>query len=327
MLRTDAFDYDLPPELIAVRPAERRDGSRMMVVDRSAGAIRHMWFREFPSFVREGDIVVLNDVRVSRARFFSDDGRIELLRIGMRSPLEWQCMVRPGRRMRPGDEVVVDGATGIVREVLGDGTRVVAFDRAPDEARSGHLALPPYLRRPDDRDDEERYQTVFSDPDKPGAVAAPTAGLHFTPEMVQALPHAFVTLFVGPGTFQPVRTEYVKDHVMHSEQYSISPGAAQAIESATRRIAVGTTVVRVLEHSARTHGAIVPHGGGTSIFLYPPCTFLRTDVLLTNFHLPGSTLLMLVSAFGGMELIRRAYQEAVAERYRFYSYGDCMLIL
>ncbi len=326
-LRTDEFDFALPEELIASRPLPQRGDSRMMLVDRARGVVEHRMFREFPDFVRAGDVVVFNDVRVARSRFFSSDGRIELLRLTAVTPRLWQCMVRPGRKLRKGHTLQIGEAVGTVTDVLEDGTRLIAWDRGVDEQRHGHLALPHYMNREDDAEDAERYQTVYARKDRSDAVAAPTAGLHFTPEMIAALPHAFITLHVGPGTFRPVKAELIKDHVMHTERYEITPGAAEKIESAARRIGVGTTTARVLEHCAQTSGKITAHAGETGIFLYPGCTFLRTDALLTNFHLPRSTLFMLVCAFGGAELLKHAYAEAVRERYRFYSYGDCMLIV
>jgi S-adenosylmethionine:tRNA ribosyltransferase-isomerase len=326
-LRTDDFDFPLPEELIASRPLARREDSRMMLVDRARGVVEHRMFREFPQFVFRGDVVVFNDVRVARARYFSNDGRMELLRLEAVSPLHWRCMVRPGRKLRRGHTVEIGDARGTVTEVLEDGTRLITWDREVDEQSHGHLALPHYMHREDDAEDTERYQTVFARRDRSDAVAAPTAGLHFTPEMVAALPHAFITLHVGPGTFRPVKAEFIRDHQMHTERYEIGPDAAQKIESATRRIAVGTTAARVLEHCAQTAGNITPHAGETGIFLHPGCTFRRVDALLTNFHLPKSTLFMLVCAFGGTELLKQAYAEAVRERYRFYSYGDCMLIV
>jgi S-adenosylmethionine:tRNA ribosyltransferase-isomerase len=327
MLRTDDFDFALPEDLIASRPLEQRDASRMMVVDHARGTVEHRMFREFPSFTGAEDLVVFNNVRVARARFFSDDGRIELLRLQSVTPRHWQCMVRPGRKMRLGQSTQIGGATGTVTAVLETGIRCIEWDRAVDEERCGHLALPHYMKRDDDGMDTERYQTVYARQDRSDAIAAPTAGLHFTPEIVAALPHTHLTLHVGPGTFQPVKAELLTDHVMHSEHYSVSPEAAERIESAPRRIAVGTTVTRVLEHCALTHGRVTPHEGDTAIFIYPGFQFRRVDALLTNFHLPRSTLFMLVCALGGTDLLRRAYAEAVEQRYRFYSYGDCMLIL
>ena len=326
MLRTDDFDFPLPEELIASRPLPRRDDSRMLVIDRAHGTIEHRAFRDFSQYVRADDLVVFNNVRVAKARFFSSDGRIEVLRLHAVTPLHWQCMVRPGKRMREGHTVQVGGATGTVTGIMEDGTRLIQWDQTIDEEAHGHLALPHYMQRDDDAEDTDRYQTVYARRDRSDAVAAPTAGLHFTPEMIAALPHAFITLHVGPGTFQPVKAELISDHVMHSERYEIDAGSAVKIESAGRRIAVGTTVTRVLEHCAQTHGAVTPHAGETRIFLHPGCRFQKVDALLTNFHLPKSTLFMLVCAFGGTDLLKRAYAEAVSERYRFYSYGDCMLI-
>ena len=329
MLRTDDFDFPLPEELIASRPLERREDSRMMVVDRARGTVEHRAFREFPGHVRGGDLVIFNNVRVARARFFSNDGRLELLRLQAVTPLHWHCMVRPGRKLRTGHTVEVGGSTGTVTGVMEDGTRIIQWDRPVDEMQHGHLALPHYMNRDDDEMDTERYQTVYARQDRSDAVAAPTAGLHFTPGMVESLPHAFITLHVGPGTFRPVKAEYLQDHAMHSERYEIEPAAAERIEAAARRIAVGTTVARVLEHCARTGpgGKVTGHSGETDIFLFPGAEFKKVDVLLTNFHLPKSTLFMLVCAQGGKELLQHAYAEAVKERYRFYSYGDCMLIL
>ncbi len=327
-LLTADFDYDLPPELIAAHPPERRDAARMMVVDRAAGTVSHRQFTDFPAFLRESDLVVLNDTKVVRARFFSDDGRVELLRLDRTGDGLWRCLVKPGKRMRPGAEVTVGGRRGVVEAVLEpDGSRLVRWDAEPDDAVHGHLALPHYLGRADEAADDERYQTVFADPAKAGAIAAPTAGLHFTPELLATLPHAFVTLHVGVGTFKPVQAEKIADHVMHSERYEISPATAGRIAAARRVVAVGTTATRTLEHVAATHGKVVPGSGETAIFLRPGVDFRAVGALLTNFHLPKSTLLMLVSAFAGRELTRQAYAEAVAERYRFFSYGDCMLIV
>lgn len=325
-MRTDDFDYDLPPELIASRPAERRDGSRMMVVDRATGEISHRQFRDFPEFVgRPGDLLVLNDTRVIPARFFSNDRRIELLQVERLSATRWICMVKPGRRMKLGHRIEIGDATGVVEDILDDGTRVIEFDRPVDAQTHGHLALPPYLGREDEDFDRERYQTVFSA--REGAIAAPTAGLHFTPEMLAGLSHAFVTLHVGVGTFQPVKVDDVREHRMHTERFELSESTAAAIAKASRVVAVGTTVVRVLEHCARQGLPLQPQRGETDIFIYPPCEFQVTGALLTNFHLPKSTLLMLVSALSSQQLLVEAYAKAIEERYRFYSYGDCMLIL
>ena len=326
MLRTEDFDYHLPEELIADRPPDRRDGARMLVIDRAAGTITHQQFTDFPESVTKEDLVVLNNVRVARARFYSDDGRFELLRLDRLGPRLWHCMAKPGKRLTAGKQLIVGGAVGTVTEVLGDGTRLIAWDAEIDDARSGHLPLPHYMKREDDAADEERYQTVFADRDLTRAIAAPTAGLHFTQEILSGLSHAFITLEVGAGTFQPVKAERLEDHVMHTERYTVTVEAAERIEAAPRRIAVGTTVTRVLEHCAAVHGKITAHAGETAIFIHPPYQFTRTDALLTNFHLPKSTLFMLVCAMGGTGLMREAYRQAIVERYRFYSYGDCMLI-
>jgi len=324
-MQTSDYDYELPDELIAQHPPERRGESRMMVVDRTAGTISHRSFADFPGFVGPDDLLVLNDTRVVAARYFSDDGRSEILRVEALDERTWKCLVRPGKRFRPGNTVVIGGCTGTVLSVCEEGgERIIAFDRAPDEERHGHLALPPYIRRPDAADDRERYQTVFAR--SAGAIAAPTAGLHFSKETLATLPHAFVTLHVGIGTFRPVSSENFSDHRMHSERYELSPATVSAVRASRRTIAIGTTVVRVLETCAR-RGELHAGEGETDIFIHPPYSFRTVDALLTNFHLPKSTLLMLVSALAGRDLILEAYHEAVRERYRFFSYGDCMLIV
>ena len=326
-LLTSDFDYELPDELIASRPLERRDASRMMVIDRAKGTIEHRNFAEFPHFVDE-KLLVLNNTRVARARYFSNDGRVELLRLQALDELLWNCFVKPGKRMRLGDQIQIGEATGTVEAINdGDGSRVIRFDQPVDSNRHGHLPLPHYMKREDDQSDDERYQTVFADSSKERAIAAPTAGLHFTPEILSKLDHTFITLDVGVGTFQPVRAERLDEHVMHVESFEISEAAAQKIDAAPQVLAVGTTVTRVLEHSMQMHGKIVPGAGETGIFLHPGCSFRRVNSLLTNFHLPKSTLFMLVCAFAGTELMKEAYRIAVAERYRFFSYGDCMLLL
>lgn len=324
-MQTSDYDYELPDELIAQHPPERRGESRMMVVDRTAGTISHRSFADFPGFVGADDVLVLNDTRVVAARYFSDDGRSEILRVEALDERTWKCLVRPGKRFRPGNTVVIGGCTGTVLSVCEEGgERIIAFDRAPDEERHGHLALPPYIRRPDAADDRERYQTVFAR--SAGAIAAPTAGLHFSKETLATLSHVFVTLHVGIGTFRPVSSENLSDHRMHSERYELSPATVAAVRASRRTIAIGTTVVRVLETCARS-GELQAGEGETDIFIHPPYSFRAVDALLTNFHLPKSTLLMLVSALAGRDLILEAYHEAVRERYRFFSYGDCMLIV
>ena len=325
--RTDDFDYSLPEELIASRPLERRDASRMMVVHRDSGCIEHLQFTDFPAFLRPRDLVVLNNTRVVRARFFSTDGKIELVRLEASEPTLWRCLVRPGKKMRAGKQVCVGDATGTVESVLENGDRLIRFDRVVDEEKWGQLALPHYMNRDSDPDDFDRYQTVFAADDKAGAIAAPTAGLHFTKELLATIPHAFLTLHVGVGTFQPVRVDRIADHAMHSERFELSVETANAVGQADRVIAVGTTVTRVLEHCALQQPPFPVGAGATSIFIYPGFEFRCVGSLLTNFHLPKSTLFMLVSALAGTDLMKQAYAEAVAKRYRFYSYGDCMLIV
>lgn len=326
--RTADFDYDLPPGLIATRPPDRRDAARMLVIDRTTGAISHRHFVNFPEYLLPGDAVVLNDTRVVKARYFSNDTGVELLRLEVMPDGRWRCLVKPGRKMRFGQSVSVGGSTGTVTGIDdADGARLIAWDTPPDESEHGHLALPHYMGRGDDAADAERYQTAFARADRAGAIAAPTAGLHFTPELLTTLPHCFLTLHVGVGTFRPVKAERIADHVMHSERYELGPESAARLQSATRRVAVGTTVTRVLEHIVRSRGALVTDSGATDIFIFPPFEFRAVGALLTNFHLPQSTLLMLVSAFAGRDLVLRAYAEAVRERYRFFSYGDCMLIV
>jgi S-adenosylmethionine:tRNA ribosyltransferase-isomerase len=325
VLTTD-FDYHLPPELIASEPLPERSASRMLVVHRDRGVVEHRAFKDLPSFLKPTDLLVLNNTRVVPARFFSNDGSREVLRVEPLSPTLWRCMVKPGKRFRIGHTVEIGDSTGTVREILENGDRVIEWTSPVDENKHGHLALPHYMGREDQPQDRERYQTVFSKAE--GAIAAPTAGLHFTPEMLAKLPHSFVTLHVGVGTFQPVKVDKIEEHQMHSERYIVSPETAERVQQAGRVIAVGTTAMRTLETVARDHdGKIVPASGSTDIFIYPGFEFRAVGALLTNFHLPKSTLIMLVSAFAGKDLIMHAYEEAIRERYRFFSYGDCMLIL
>jgi S-adenosylmethionine:tRNA ribosyltransferase-isomerase len=319
------YDYRLPPDLIAARPLPRRQDARMMVLDRARQTVEHYSFVELPRFVRPGDLLVLNDTRVLPARRFSDDGTIEFLFLEQVAPQSWRCLVKPGRKMRVGARTMLDGVGLTVEEIESEGERIVRLDRALDPYRGGEIPLPPYLERAADVEDSVRYQTVFAR--EPGAVAAPTAGLHFTPEILARLPHAFVTLHVGTGTFRPVQSETIAAHRMHFEHFTITERAAAAINEAENILAIGTTSVRVLESAEKREGCFVAQVGATDIFIYPPYKFRSVDRLLTNFHLPRSTLLMLVAAFAGREFILRAYAEAVREQYRFYSYGDCMLIL
>ena len=324
MLTSD-FEYHLPPELIASEPLPDRAASRMMVVHRESGEIEHRMFRDLPGLLREGDLLVLNDTRVVPARFFSIDGSREVLRLEALAPARWRCMIRPGKKFRLGAAVEIGQARGVVTAILENGERIIEWDRPVDEAAHGHLALPHYMGREDQPSDRERYQTVFARDE--GSIAAPTAGLHFTPEILERLPHAFVTLHVGAGTFQPVKAEKVEDHVMHRESYSLGAEPAARIRAARRVIAVGTTAARTLEAIAARHGEIVADCGSTDIFIYPGFRFQVVGALLTNFHLPRSSLIMLVSAFASRDLVLRAYAEAVRERYRFYSYGDCMFVV
>lgn len=334
MLKTTDFDYHLPENLIADRPLDDRAASRMMVIDRGSGTIEHRMFADIREYIRPDDLLVLNDTKVTPARFFSNDGKIELVRTHRISATEWECLVRPGKKMKPGRTVGVGDATGTVERILENGNRIIRWDREVDEATHGRLALPHYMNRESDVADRDRYQTTYAREE--GAIAAPTAGLHFTPEILSNINHRFLTLHVGVGTFRPVKAEYIKDHAMHSERYTIGARTADRINAAReqggRIIATGTTVTRVLESLAKDWPSGSSHqlgaaSGETDIFITPPYDFRVVDALLTNFHLPQSTLIMLVSAFASRDLVLRAYAEAVREKYRFFSYGDCMLIL
>jgi S-adenosylmethionine:tRNA ribosyltransferase-isomerase len=334
VLKTTDFDYSLPEELIASRPLDDRASSRMMVIHRDSGKIEHRMFADFPSYLQPNDLLVLNDTKVTPARFFSNDGGIELVCTHKLSELEWECLVRPGKKMKPGRCVTIGEATGTVEAVLENGNRIIRWDRSVDEETHGQLALPHYMQRESDRADRDRYQTTFAREE--GAIAAPTAGLHFTPEILSRIDHAFLTLHVGVGTFRPVKADLIKDHDMHSERYHLSAETADRInrtrENAGRIIATGTTCTRVLESLATeavktSNFKLRATRGETDIFINPPYDFQIVDTLLTNFHLPQSTLIMLVSAFATRELILEAYAKAVEEKYRFFSYGDCMLII
>jgi S-adenosylmethionine:tRNA ribosyltransferase-isomerase len=347
-MRMKDFDFDLPAELIAQRPAARRDDSRLMVVDRNTGRIFHRAFRDFPGFLGGDELLVLNDTKVIPAKAWGKRGQatIEFLFLKEVEPGLWDVLCKPARRVRPGDEIVfADDLRGVVESPPapdpGEGRRLLRFDR-PDVLgrlkRVGFAPLPPYIKRakadPADRErDLERYQTVFAV--REGAIAAPTAGLHFTPEILERIraagvETARVTLHVGLATFQPMRTDRIEDHRMLEESYDVSGPAAEALNRAKDEgrpvLAVGTTVVRTLESAGRA-GRVAPGPGATALFITPGFEFKIVDRLLTNFHLPQSTLLLLVSALVGRELILDAYREAVKERYRFFSYGDCMLIL
>jgi S-adenosylmethionine:tRNA ribosyltransferase-isomerase len=324
-MRLSDYDYDLARELIAQRPLEHREDSRMMVLHRAGEKIEHRQFRELKTFLQPGDLLVLNDTRVLQARRFSDDGVVEFLFLERLGPARWRCLVKPGRKMRVGATASIDDVPLRVETITSDGERIVTLDEDVDLYVGGSMPLPPYIQRPSDENDEARYQTVFAH--EAGAIAAPTAGLHFSPEILREIPHTFVTLHVGPGTFLPVRSEKLTEHRMHSERFCISPETADAINKAHRIIAVGTTTVRTLESARRKGEKILAQQGTSNLFIYPSYNFRSVDVLLTNFHLPRSTLLMVASAFAGREFVLRAYEEAIRERYRFYSYGDCMLIL
>ena len=308
------LEYTLPPELIAQHPTERRDDSRLLVLQRTSGEIRHRRFRELPEELA-GELVVVNDTRVVPARLRLErpgGGEAEVLLL---EPLngrgEWEWLARPTRRLKPGQRL---GPVELL-EHLGEGRWRLRLEGPPQ----GEAPLPPYITEP--QADPDRYQTVYAD--REGSAAAPTAGLHFTPELLAKLDVERVTLHVGLDTFRPVTAEDLADHPVHSERYEVTPEAVERIRTADRVLAVGTTTVRVLESLAR--GA--PLAGRTDLFITPGFEFRRVDALLTNFHLPGSTLLALVMAFAGVEETRRLYERAIAERYRFYSFGDAMLIL
>lgn len=327
---TQDFDYHLPEERIASRPLADRAASRMMVLHRDSGKIEHRMFRDFPEYLQPDDLLVLNDTKVIPARLFANDGRSEVLCLDRSSPTLWRCLVKPGKKMRVGATIQIADAIGSVVEVYENGDRLIEWDREIDLNVHGHLALPHYMNRDDEPSDRDRYQTVYAREE--GAIAAPTAGLHFTPDILEKIPHTFLTLHVGVGTFRPVKAERPEDHEMHSENYVVSAAAANKINEAERVVAIGTTVTRVLEHLAKSapEGKRIPANeqkGSTAIFIYPPYQLRAIDALLTNFHLPQSTLLMLVSAFASRDLILEAYRQAVEQEYRFYSYGDCMLIL
>jgi len=329
--RLNDYNYELPRELIAQHPLPRRQDSRMMVLHRDRKKIEHAHFVDLEKFLRDDDLLVLNNSRVLPARHFSDDGKIEFLCLEKTAPCHWKALVKPSRKFGKGIATFIQGVRAEAGEIFADGPREIVLSDDIDLQRGGAMPLPPYIKRSavvDRRykaEDEARYQTVFAKYE--GSLAAPTAGLHFTPQILGALPHVFITLHVGMATFRPVKVEDITQHQMHPERFSISPGSAEAIARARRIVAIGTTTVRVLESVKRRFGKIQASQGETNIFIYPPFQFRVVDVLLTNFHLPRSTLLMLVSAFAGRELILRAYEEAVRERYRFFSYGDCMLIL
>ena len=303
----------------------------MMVLHRDRKKIEHAHFVDLKKFLRDDDLLVLNNSRVLPARHFADDGKFEFLFLERIAPCRWKVLVKPSRRFGKGAVTFIQGVRAEAGEIFADRTREIVLSGDVDLQHAGAMPLPPYIKRSaviDRRyraEDEARYQTVFAKYE--GSLAAPTAGLHFTPQILRTLPHVFITLHVGTATFRPVRVEDITQHQMHPERFSISSASAEAVAKAGRVIAVGTTTVRVLESVQRSLGKIQASEGETNIFIYPPFQFRVVDILLTNFHLPRSTLLMLVSAFADREFILRAYEEAVRERYRFFSYGDCMLIL
>jgi S-adenosylmethionine:tRNA ribosyltransferase-isomerase len=337
---TSSFDYELPPSSIAQEPAPRGE-SRLLVLDRE-GPERHARVRDLPRLLRPGDLLVLNDTRVIPARLYGrrageGGAAMELLLVEKTGEREWDALVKPGRRARPGTVIELDA--GLAAEVVAkdpDGRHRLRFSEPvePHLDRLGHIPLPPYIHRPDTPEDRERYQTVYAR--SPGAVAAPTAGLHFSEDLLREIETAGigitrVTLHVGIGTFRPVSAERIEEHRMDSERYEVSGEAAAALRRVRseggRVVAVGTTVVRTLEGAALAGGGEVkPGSGATDLFITPGFHFRMVDVLLTNFHLPRSTLLMLVSAFAGRERVLAAYEEAIREGYRFYSYGDAMLV-
>jgi S-adenosylmethionine:tRNA ribosyltransferase-isomerase len=354
-LRVEDFDFNLPPELIAQQPPEQRGQSRMLTMDRATGALRDAQFSEFPALLRPGDLLVLNDSRVIPARLYGHrtlirdrhvpSGSIEVLLTEAMGDHTWRALVKPGKKVGTGERLVFPTPTGepaLEAEVLerGEfGERILRFFPVPDFFQAleqiGHMPLPPYIRRDDADKDRERYQTVFAR--ERGSVAAPTAGLHFTPQILEEITAsgvevACITLHVGLGTFAPLRVEDVKEVRLHREGYTLPQTTADSVNSARqegrRIVAVGTTVVRTLETAAQHagEGLLKAHTGSTQIFITPGFRFQVVDALLTNFHLPRSSLLMLVSAFAGREPVLAAYQHSVRMRYRFFSYGDCMFV-
>jgi S-adenosylmethionine:tRNA ribosyltransferase-isomerase len=342
------FDFPLSDELIAQEPLADRAASRLLRLDRTSGRTIDSSFRDFPALLRPNDLVIFNDTRVFPARLYgrrlttNSVGQIEVLltRQVSQEPNDWECLVRPGRKIGVGERLGFGEADELEAEVLSRGRfgeRHIRFKPVADFFSSldrlGHVPLPPYIDRQDRPTDRERYQTVYAR--DPGSVAAPTAGLHFTPEILDRIREhgietAKITLHVGLGTFQPISVDEVEQHKIHREAYSISSQSAKAINQALdagRRIfAIGTTTVRTLEFAAQLSGRIQPGSGDADIFIYPGYQFRVVGALLTNFHLPQSTLLMLVCAFAGKEAVLTAYRHAVEQRYRFYSYGDCMFV-
>jgi S-adenosylmethionine:tRNA ribosyltransferase-isomerase len=336
-MKLSEFHYELPEDLIAQEPSPERDGARMLVVDRRSGSWQDRAFRDFPRFLKPGDCLVLNDSRVLPSRLFGHkadrEARLQIFLIRQLSPdaSEWTALVRPGRKVRVGDVIHFDGGLKAEVTAWGEmGERTIRFLNADNLFEQleeiGHIPLPPYIHRPDRAEDRERYQTVYAR--ERGSVAAPTAGLHFTDKVLERVRAAGVavartTLHVGLGTFQPIHAEKIEDHRMHSESYHMERDEWDKVEQADRIVAVGTTSVRTIETIAR-RGELA---GDTDIYIYPGYEFQRVSAMLTNFHLPETSLMLLVCAFAGKELALAAYRHAVEERYRFFSYGDCMLIV
>jgi S-adenosylmethionine:tRNA ribosyltransferase-isomerase len=341
---TSDFDYNLPQKLIAQEPLPQRAESRMMVLDRKKGQVIHSRFKELTSYLNKGDVLVLNNAKVIPAKMWGRTERKELEFLFLRECREglWEVLCRPARKVKLGDVISFSpGFEGKIIRVESEGKRVIQFssgDVLSHLKKMGFAPLPPYIKRKKKNAelkelDLERYQTVFAQ--KEGAIAAPTAGLHFTPQTLERIKAkgiiiAYISLDVGLATFQPVRVERVEEHEMLEESYTIGPAASQAIHNAKEKsrpvVAVGTTSVRALE-SAFKEGKTWPGKSSTRLFIYPGYKFKVVDRLLTNFHLPRSTLLMMVAAFAGLDFIKKAYEEAIREKYRFYSYGDCMLII
>lgn len=340
-MRVEDFDYQLPEELIAQDPIEPRDASRLLIMDKRTGALRHSVFNQLGKELRPGDMLVINDTKVLPARLFAtkeSGAAIELLLLKQVELNLWQCLVRPGRKALPGVKLrfALPELTAQIEDFSDEGTRLIRFFPEGDFYavldRLGTMPLPPYIKKP--LQDQERYQPIYAR--ERGSAAAPTAGLHFTPQLMDSLREqgilfTKIMLHVGLGTFRPVKSETVEGHTMHSEFYRVSAEAAEAVNAARaaggRIIAVGTTAVRTLETVADEDGTLRAEEGWTQKYIYPGYRFKLVDGMITNFHLPKSTLIMLVSAMGGRENVLRAYQTAIEERYRFYSFGDAMLLL
>ncbi len=350
-MKISEFTFDLPQELIAQTPAQRRGDDRLLVIDRKTGEYQDMQMSDFPSLIEPGSVIVVNDTKVRKARVFGiseTGGKVEFLFTGALGPDRWQAMVSKSKKQRPGkgyDFLDKDGnlyckaviETDVQDSDSGSSLKIVKFDRPVDEdffQKCGHVPLPPYIKREDDFNDENRYQTIFAN--ECGSMASPTAGLHFTPELVAQLEKKgvevlHITLHVGMGTFLPVRTENLEDHVMHTESYQVSEEVADKINRAKAEgrkiVAIGTTSVRTLESAVdRESGLLMTKSSSTNLFIKPGFEFRMVDMMLTNFHTPESTLLVLVSAFAGKDHILAAYRHAVEKRYHFFSYGDATFL-